>query len=120
MSANAKEAGLSVMMSNNWGGWSGARGSATGIATGDAYFASKGYLDVYANRKETYSFNVETYATLKNLVIDGITDKTFDRDVNEYHAYVNGNAESVAITATELKRDIRSKSTERKLPALKL
>lgn len=104
MSANAKEAGLSVMMSNNWGGWSGARGSATGIATGDAYFASKGYLDVYANRKETYSFNVETYATLKNLVIDGITDKTFDRDVNEYHAYVNGNAESVAITATELKK----------------
>ena len=104
MSANAKEAGLSVMMSNNWGGWSGARGSATGIATGDAYFASKGYLDVYANRKETYSFNVETYATLKNLTIDGITDKAFDRDVNEYHAYVNGNAESVAITATELKK----------------
>ena len=103
--ANIDVGNTMVMFSNNWGGAT--QGSyANGVATSSAVFSKKGYLEVYtwANRANVYRVDVQKYATLKNLVINGIMDKEFDRDVNEYHAYVDGTASGVDITATELQK----------------
>ena len=48
-----------------------------------------------------YVFNVKTYATLKNLVIDGTVNQSFDAGtVDGYHAYVDSTQDGVDITAT--------------------
>lgn len=97
---------LSYFISNNWGGWSGYRVQDDGSFAYSAYFSSKGYAGVYlssGSRDEEYQIAISQYATLNGLSIDGVMDKDFNRDVNAYHAYVDGSAEGVAITATGYK-----------------
>ena len=105
LSQNCIDVGnTSVMMSNRWGGASGTSYS-NGVSQGNAYITNAGNIKIYnsVNRSNPYLFDVQTYTTLKNLVVDGNMNATFDRDVNEYHAYVDGNATGVDITATALK-----------------
>ena len=92
-----------VMVSNNWGGWSGTQANGN-LLTRDAYF-KKGYVSFYFDTGawDEYQINVNQYTTLKKLVIDGVWDQTFDPDTTTYHVYVDGTAEDVVIAPTGYK-----------------
>ena len=92
-----------VMVSNNWGGWSGTQTNGN-LLTRDAYF-KKGYVSFYFDTGawDEYQINVNQYTTLKKLVIDGVWDQTFDPDTTTYHVYVDGAAEDIAIMPTGYK-----------------
>lgn len=89
-----------VMFSNGWGGWTGG-GASNGVAQRDTSFIN-GSCTIYFSSARDYIYQVDVhqYATLKGLVIDGVTDAEFNRDLTSYHAYVDSTAEGVSITAT--------------------
>ena len=97
----------SVSFGNRWGSWSGSS-ITDGIAKATTNIFAGGYISLRFSQNassDDYQVMVNKYATLKALTVDGVMNRAFNSDQNEYHAYVDGTAESVAITTEGYKSD---------------
>ena len=96
----------SMLFGNKWGGW-GTTSILDGIAANTTEIFSKGYISLGFSESDYYNddyrINANKYATLKAMTVDGVADQAFDKDQKDYHVYVDGTADSVAITATGYK-----------------
>ena len=97
----------SVSFGNRWGSWTGSS-ITEGVAKASTNIFAGGYISLRFSQNastDDYQVMANKYATLKTLTVDGVMNRAFNSDQNEYNAYVDGTAESVAITAEGYKSD---------------